>query len=98
MVRVAAREQDGIAAAHVLDVRVAVDPKRELALFDEVQGPLSPRPRALEDRQAPAAVRANRLKSLDDQQDDPAERSLSLCIPRTNIRPEGNITHGIDRR
>ena len=38
VVRVAAREQDDIAATHVLDVRVAVDPKHELALFNDVQG------------------------------------------------------------
>jgi hypothetical protein len=37
VVRVAAREQDDIAAAHVLDVRVCVDPKHEFALFDDVQ-------------------------------------------------------------
>ena len=37
VVRVAAREQDDIAAAHVLDVRVAVDPEHEFALFDDVQ-------------------------------------------------------------
>ncbi|GAA2292488.1 hypothetical protein GCM10010149_45170 [Nonomuraea roseoviolacea subsp. roseoviolacea] len=37
VVRVAAREQDDIAAAHVLDVRVSVHPKHELALFDDVQ-------------------------------------------------------------
>ena len=37
VVRVAAREQDDIAAAHVLDVRVAVDPQHEFALFDDVQ-------------------------------------------------------------
>ena len=38
VVGVAAREQDDIAAAHVLDVRVAVDPERELAFVDDVQG------------------------------------------------------------
>jgi hypothetical protein len=38
VVRVAAREQDDVAATHVLDVRVAVDPKHEFALFNEVQG------------------------------------------------------------
>ena len=37
MVRVAAREQDDIAAAYVLDVRVSVDPEHEFALFDDVQ-------------------------------------------------------------
>ena len=37
VVRVAAREQDDIAAAYVLDVRVSVDPKHEFALFDDVQ-------------------------------------------------------------
>jgi uncharacterized protein (TIGR02118 family) len=35
---VAAREQDDIAATHVLDVRVAVDPKHKFALFNDVQG------------------------------------------------------------
>ncbi|GAA4619087.1 hypothetical protein GCM10023195_86170 [Actinoallomurus liliacearum] len=35
--RVAAREEDDIAAAYVLDVRVSVDPKHEFALFDDVQ-------------------------------------------------------------
>ena len=34
---VAAREQDDIAAAHALDARVAVDPKHEFALFNDVQ-------------------------------------------------------------
>ncbi len=38
VVRVAAREQDDIAATHALDVRVAVDPKHEFALFNDVQG------------------------------------------------------------
>ena len=38
VVRVAAREQDDIAATHALDVRVAVDRKHEYALFNEVQG------------------------------------------------------------
>ena len=38
VVRVAAREQDDIPAAHALDVRVAVDPKHEFALFNDVQG------------------------------------------------------------
>ena len=38
VVGVAAREQDDIAAAHALDVRVAVDPQRELAFVDDVQG------------------------------------------------------------
>ena len=38
MVRVAAREQDDIAATHALDARVAVDPKHEFALFNDVQG------------------------------------------------------------
>jgi hypothetical protein len=37
VVRVATREQDDIAAAYVLDVRVPVDPKHEFALFDDVQ-------------------------------------------------------------
>jgi hypothetical protein len=37
VVRVAAREQDDIAAAYVLDVRVSVDPKHKFALFDDVQ-------------------------------------------------------------
>ena len=37
VVRVAAREQDDIAAAYVLDVRVSVDPEREFARFDDVQ-------------------------------------------------------------
>ena len=37
VVRVAAREQDDIAPAYVFDVRVSVDPKREFALFDDVQ-------------------------------------------------------------
>jgi hypothetical protein len=37
VVRVAAREQDDIAAAYVLDVRVSVDPEREFALFEDVQ-------------------------------------------------------------
>jgi sorbitol-specific phosphotransferase system component IIBC len=37
VVRVAAREQDDIAAAYVLDVRVSVDPEDEFALFDDVQ-------------------------------------------------------------
>jgi hypothetical protein len=37
VVRVAAREQDEIAAANVLDVRVSVYPKHEFALFDDVQ-------------------------------------------------------------
>ncbi|GAB3989229.1 hypothetical protein GCM10029978_113780 [Actinoallomurus acanthiterrae] len=35
--RVAAWEQDDIAAAYVLGVRVSVDPKHEFALFDDVQ-------------------------------------------------------------
>ena len=38
VVRVAAREQDDIAAAHALETRVAVNPKHEFALFNEVQG------------------------------------------------------------
>ena len=38
MVRVAAREQDGIAATYALDARVAVEPKREFALVDDMQG------------------------------------------------------------
>jgi hypothetical protein len=37
VVRVAAREQDDIAAAYVLDVRASVDPEHEFALFDDVQ-------------------------------------------------------------
>src|ERR1700723_230912 len=37
LVRVASREQDDIAAAYVLGVRVSVDPKREFARFDDVQ-------------------------------------------------------------
>ena len=37
MVRVAAREQDDIAAAYVLDVPVCVDPEHEFAGFDDVQ-------------------------------------------------------------
>jgi hypothetical protein len=37
VVRVAAREQDDIAAAYVFDVRVSVDPKHEFALIDDVQ-------------------------------------------------------------
>src|SRR6185312_16453352 len=37
VVRVAAREQDDIAAAYVLDVLVSVDPEREFARFDDVQ-------------------------------------------------------------
>ena len=37
LVRVAAREQDDIAAAYVLDVRVSVDPKHQFAIFDDVQ-------------------------------------------------------------
>ncbi len=37
VVRVAAREQDDIAATHPLDVRVAVNLKHEFALFNEVQ-------------------------------------------------------------
>ena len=37
VVRVAAREQDDIAAAHVLDVPVCVDPEHEFAGFDDVQ-------------------------------------------------------------
>jgi uncharacterized protein (TIGR02118 family) len=38
VVRVAAREQDDIAATHVLDLRVAVDPKHEFAFFNDVEG------------------------------------------------------------
>ena len=38
VVRVAAREQEDIAATHALDARVAVDPKHEFALFNDVQG------------------------------------------------------------
>jgi hypothetical protein len=38
VVRIAAWEQDDIAATHALDVRIAVDPKREFALFNDVQG------------------------------------------------------------
>ena len=38
VVRVAPREQDDIAAAHALDMRVAVDPEREFAFVDDVQG------------------------------------------------------------
>jgi hypothetical protein len=38
VVRIAAREQDDIAATHVLDVRVTVDPEHEVALFNDVQG------------------------------------------------------------
>jgi hypothetical protein len=38
VVRVAAREQDDIAATHLLDVRVVADPEHELALFNDVQG------------------------------------------------------------
>jgi hypothetical protein len=38
LVRVAARKQDDVTATHVLDVRVAVDPKLEFTLFDDVQG------------------------------------------------------------
>ncbi|MCX5063867.1 hypothetical protein OG476_46475 [Streptomyces sp. NBC_01396] len=37
VVRVTAREQDDIAAAQVLDVRVSVDPKHEFACFYDVQ-------------------------------------------------------------
>jgi hypothetical protein len=37
VVRVAAREQDDIAAAYVLDVRASVDLEHEFALFDHVQ-------------------------------------------------------------
>jgi hypothetical protein len=37
VVPVAPREQDDIAAAHVLDARIAVDPQREFTLFDDVQ-------------------------------------------------------------
>jgi hypothetical protein len=37
VVRVTAREQDDIAAAYVLDVRISVDPENEFALFDDVQ-------------------------------------------------------------
>jgi uncharacterized protein (TIGR02118 family) len=37
VVRVAAREQDDIAATHALDVLVAVDLKHEFALFNDVQ-------------------------------------------------------------
>jgi hypothetical protein len=37
VVRVAAREQDDIAATYVLDVRVSVDPEHEFARFDDVQ-------------------------------------------------------------
>jgi hypothetical protein len=37
VVRVAAREQDDIAAANVLGVRVFVDSEHEFALFDDVQ-------------------------------------------------------------
>jgi hypothetical protein len=38
LVRVAAREQDDIAATHALDVRGALEPKREFALLNDVQG------------------------------------------------------------
>jgi len=37
VVRVAARDKDEITAAHALDARIAVNPKRELALFNDVQ-------------------------------------------------------------
>ena len=38
VVRVAAREQDDVAAAHALRIRIAVDPEHEFALFHDVQG------------------------------------------------------------
>jgi len=38
VVRVAAREQDGIVATRALDVGVAVDLEREFALFNDVHG------------------------------------------------------------
>ena len=127
MVRVAAREQDDIAAAYVLDVRVSVDPEREFARFDDVQAadigeadrespqrsvrndPFSAQtdapeqlreqsratdylcrgrarlPQVLTDWPTLAAIGANRLTSLDDRQDVPANRSWSLPIPLTTV-------------
>jgi hypothetical protein len=38
VVRVAAREQDDVAAIHALDARIAVNPEREFAFFNDVQG------------------------------------------------------------